>query len=89
MGAKLQINGLRRKLKKKLIKYEKDADPKPVLDFLVAMLRLHRRDARIGPLVGERCVAVAIDRDLNVVSRSYGHSGDSPLEPNRVEGIRS
>jgi hypothetical protein len=45
--------------------------------------------ARTHLLVGERCVAVAIDSDLNVVSRSYGHSGDSPLGPDRVEGIRS
>jgi hypothetical protein len=84
MGAKLKINGFRRKLKKKLIKFERNADPKPVLDFLVAMLRLHRRDARIGKLIGERCIAVAIDNDLNVLSRSYGLSGDLPLAPNTV-----
>jgi hypothetical protein len=84
MGAKLKINALRRKLKKKLVTFEQNADPKPVLDFLVAMLRLHRRDARIGQLIGERCIAVAIDNDFNVLSRSYGLCGDSPLAPNMV-----
>jgi hypothetical protein len=84
MGAKLKINGFRRKLKKKLTTFEQNADPKPVLDFLVAMLRLHRRDARIGRLIGERCIGVAIDNDLNVLSRSYGLNGDLPLTPNKV-----
>ncbi len=85
MRAKLAVNGMRRKLKKRLDKFETDTDPKTILDFLVAMLRSHRRDPHVSRLIGERCVAVAITNNLEVTSVSYDRNGDATLTPFRVK----
>jgi len=82
---KLAINGLRRKLEKQLRQLPEGADPKPVLNWLVAMLRLHRRvDPRLSQVIGSHCVAVAVMSNFTVVSGSYGPRGGKLLSPNVI-----
>jgi hypothetical protein len=82
---KLMINGLRRKLEKQLRQLPEGSNPKPVLDRLVAMLRLHRQDhPRLSQVIGSHCVAVAIMSDFTVVSGSYGPRGGKLLLPNII-----
>jgi hypothetical protein len=62
---KLAINGLRRKLQRELRDLPDGCDPRSVLDRLVTMLRLHRRQHQeLSRVIGEYCVAAAIKSDF-------------------------
>jgi hypothetical protein len=89
-ASKLIINGLRRKLEKQLRQLPEGADPKPVLDRLVAMLQLHRQGhPGLSQVIGSHCVAVAIMSDFTVVSGSYGPRGGKLLLPNVIRAPKS
>ena len=82
---KLSINGLRRKLQRELQNLPDGCDPRSVLDRLVAMLRLHRRQHRaLSRVIGEYCVAAAIKSDFSVVRGSYGPKNLVALLPNLI-----
>jgi hypothetical protein len=88
-GRKLIINGLRRKLEKQLRQSPEGANPRQLLDRLVAILRLHKQDhPQLNQVIGSHCVAVAIMTDLKVVCVSYGPRGGKLLFPNFVEPPR-
>ncbi|MGY3490218.1 hypothetical protein ACVW1C_008101 [Bradyrhizobium sp. USDA 4011] len=80
----LAITGGLKQLKRRLQSLQGQADPRPLLDFLVSLVRLHRQVPRYEGVIGEHCVAAAIRTDFSTVVVSYGQNGKKLLVPNII-----
>lgn len=80
----LNIGGHRRKIIDDLKAAKTQEHVKPLLDSLVAMLRLQRTDPKLGKFIGDDCTAVAIGKDYK--SSSYFYSKDTEVQryPNLI-----
>lgn len=85
----LTINGMRRKLQKELQEFPSGADPRTLLNRIVAMLRLHRKRPELAHLIGNYCVAAAVNSDFSIVAGSYGMPGHPLLLPLEVKRPKS
>ena len=85
VGPSIVINGLRRKIEKQLRRMTSLDDLRPIMDRLVAILRLHRQDRILGRVIGNYCLAVAIRSDFTTIVGSYGPKGKSILRPRIVQ----
>ena len=83
-SSNLAISGGLKQLRKRLQSLQDQADPRPVLDFLVSLVRLHRETPGYDYVIGEHCVAGAIRTDFSTVVVSYGVKGEKLLVPNII-----
>jgi hypothetical protein len=84
VGPKIAINGIRKKIQNELLGIKSQDELINVMDRLVAMLRLQRKDIRIGHLIGNDCTATVIKSDFNSLSRFYTNDKTIKRFPNIV-----
>jgi len=83
-GSEFAINGFIKKIQKRLRRLEPNADPRPILDGMVAALRLHRAAPQLSKVIGSHCVGAAVASDYKAICVSYGERGGRLLFPNFV-----
>lgn len=87
-SSNLAITGGLKQLKRRLQSLQDQEDPRPMLDLLVSLVRLHRQTPSYEGVIGEHCVAAAIRTDFSTVVVSYGAKGKNLLVPNIVRSLR-
>jgi hypothetical protein len=84
VGTRLNFNGLRRAVERKLRLAKTDCDYRSIMDDLVTMARLQRRDREMGHWIGEDYTAVMITKDFRSSSFFYTHRHKVSRFPNIV-----